>query len=270
MKTTLFFSLLIITFTCYSQKAILGIIHDSKTGLPLQYVNVGFIDKGIGTISKIDGSFLLKVNSDLLSSDSLLVSMIGYKNQKYSTENLFKDTLKIFLESDTISLKEIIIKPKNIRNIGSISTSKKMGIYWGSHSSLGGEVGTLIKIKENHSKINGFKLHVITNNWDSVKYRIHVYSIKDGMPYADHLKQNIFIIIKESTGIVSFDLSDSNIIVDSDVILSLELLETFGKKDGLIRISAGLTGKVYSRYASQDKWTKNKGVHLGIETQILY
>lgn len=59
-------------------------------------------------------------------------------------------------------------------------------------------------------------------------------------------------------------------IVDSHVILSLELLETFGKKDGLIRISAGLTGKVYSRYASQDKWTKNKGVHLGIETQISY
>jgi len=270
MRIALFFSLLIITFTCYSQKAILGIIHESKTGQPVQYVNVGFINKGIGTISKIDGSFLLEINTDLLSSDSLLVSMIGYKRQKYSIENLFKDTLKIFLESDPISIKEVVIKPKTKRQIGSLSTSKRMGIYWGSHSSLGGEVGRLIKINKNHSKIDRFKLHVITNNWDSVKYRIHVYSIKDGKPHEDHVKQNIYFVIKNTTGIVSFDFSDYNIIVDRDVILSLELLETYGKKKGLIRISAGLTGKTYSRYVSQDKWTINKGVHLGIETQVSY
>ncbi|HEX2922255.1 MAG TPA: carboxypeptidase-like regulatory domain-containing protein [Bacteroidales bacterium] len=270
MKIALTFTLLIISITSYSQKIILGTIDNRQTGLPLQYVNVGFIDRGIGTVSKIDGTFLLKVNSDLSSIDSLLVSMIGYKSQKYSIDNLFSDTLKILLEPETFSLKEIIIKPKNIKNIGSISTSKKLGIYWGSQSSLGGEVGIPLKIKEKSSKINGFKLHVITNNWDSIKYRLHVYSIKDGLPCEDYLKQNRFISIKDSTGIVSFDLSDFNIIVDSDVILSLELLETFGNEDGLIRISAGLTGNVFSRYASQDKWTKNKGVHLGMETQISY
>ncbi len=54
-----------------------GQIFDAKTKESIPFVNIGVINKGIGTISDENGIFLLRLD-DKYNDDSLKISMVGY------------------------------------------------------------------------------------------------------------------------------------------------------------------------------------------------
>ncbi|MHC1703031.1 MAG: carboxypeptidase-like regulatory domain-containing protein [Tenuifilaceae bacterium] len=96
-----------------------GQVLDKQTSNPLSYVTVGIIENNIGTVSNFDGFFSLKIPSSFVNS-TIIVSHLGYKSQKIPAELLLSQKVDIFLETDYISLQEVII-----HNIDPLSVVKK-------------------------------------------------------------------------------------------------------------------------------------------------
>ena len=111
----------LLTITCLivgnllAQNNFEGIIADIKTKEPLPFVNIGIINKNIGTVSKSDGFFSIPLkNSE--KKDMIRFSMIGYKSlsqsiNSFSNEYYIGDT--ILLEPEDFALPEIVLTDKN-------------------------------------------------------------------------------------------------------------------------------------------------------------
>ena len=102
------------SFFSFSQQIITidAIVLNEATKTPIEYVNIGFIRKGIGTVSNNNGAFLLEYNEDFVTAkDILQFSVLGYETLKIEAGNLFnllENSNKIYLKPAPINLSEVI------------------------------------------------------------------------------------------------------------------------------------------------------------------
>ena len=90
-------------------KKIKGRIVNEKNRKALSYASIGIRGRTIGTISNIEGEFLLNIQSDNFN-DTLVFSFIGFKNTEIPISQITTDKLKIELRKDFISLQEVVIR----------------------------------------------------------------------------------------------------------------------------------------------------------------
>lgn len=238
-----------------AQGVVQGTINDAKTELPISYVNMGVLQTGRGTVSDKNGFFKLKIDS---TSDTLMVSAIGYDTKKIIIEDVLK-TNKIFLTPKVYELGGITVKAKMRKGKDKIFGSKpkrhggSIGFVKGEQ---GDEIGALIKInKPTYLKSAHFMIYEIAG--DSMLYRVNIYDFSKGKTGENLLKQNVFLHKKQKTGTVSVDLSKLNLIVKDDILLALEFIKVdshtrFGvlfKYYGYLHKS----GNVYMRYTTNSK-----------------
>jgi len=110
----LFVTLLILVMPIFcfaqNQRIIEGKIINKNTNEPLAYANV-YSDNGNGTISNIDGLFSLQTDS----LDKMVnISFIGYETITFPI-NEIPNVIK--LQSSSIELSEIIIRPVNVKEL---------------------------------------------------------------------------------------------------------------------------------------------------------
>lgn len=106
MKRTLFTLLLsavLPSAALFAQKNIFGYVYDKETGLPVAEASVLSFDKRVGARTDLSGRFKIASRS---AYDSLLVTSISYKDQKFSVKG---DTLNIFLQQEISNLREVVI-----------------------------------------------------------------------------------------------------------------------------------------------------------------
>ena len=89
--------------------AVRGRILDAQTGKPLAYVNVGIPERGIGTATNDDGSFLLKVPAKY-SNSTLQASFIGYETFRRPV-NTINEVLRIELRPVAEKLRTVTVTP---------------------------------------------------------------------------------------------------------------------------------------------------------------
>jgi len=92
-----------------SYKKIKGRIINKNNKKALAYASVGLRGKAIGTISNVDGEFLLNLQAKHFN-DTLVISFIGFKNAEIPLSQLTNLELEIELDEDYISLQEIVIR----------------------------------------------------------------------------------------------------------------------------------------------------------------
>lgn len=95
-----------------SQNAIVitGKIVDTNTGLPIEFANVYLNSAAQGTVSNNEGNFLFKIDHSI-STDSLVISNIGYRTIKLSINDLKRSSTELFrLIPLTYTLSEVTIK----------------------------------------------------------------------------------------------------------------------------------------------------------------
>ncbi|RLD91677.1 MAG: hypothetical protein DRJ09_00270 [Bacteroidetes bacterium] len=85
-----------------------GYVIDDKSGKPLPFVNIFFLNTTVGTTSGLDGKFKIKNRKHY---DTLVFSMMGYHPSKVFTKPGKKYHLIIRLKEDTQILDEVVIKP---------------------------------------------------------------------------------------------------------------------------------------------------------------
>ena len=91
-------------------QVISGKVLDASSGKPLEYVSLGVIDTPIGIVTNEKGEFSIDVKGQS-SKAQVRVSMIGYKAQTFSIENLATKENILKLETEPIQLGEVTVKP---------------------------------------------------------------------------------------------------------------------------------------------------------------
>lgn len=105
----LFFTLFLLFVALFSYGIrVSGIVIDSQTNEPIPFVNIWFANTNIGTISDVDGKFMLRVDT----CTTIQFSSVGYIPQSRKLDLGSIDYVwEVRMESDVQTLSEINIKP---------------------------------------------------------------------------------------------------------------------------------------------------------------
>lgn len=235
-----------------------GVVRDRKSNLPLPYVNIGILNKDVGTTTNSKGQFelpLLESNAN----DTLQVSMVGYEPVVIHLKGVFekqKSVSNILLRERTEELKEIIVIDRKLTTkiLGNKTDSKFFGGKFAS-GDLGSEIVIRIRLKDTPTHLDTFSFNISYNEGDTATFRVNIYDIEGGRPGKNVLTDNIIIKINGETGQIDVDLSKYYITVMDDFFIGLEWVE--GKSNSGIVFSSGFANKgTYYRKASQGRWKK--------------
>ena len=268
----------LLTITCLivgnllAQNNFEGIIADIKTKEPLPFVNIGIINKNIGTVSKSDGFFSIPLkNSE--KKDMIRFSMIGYKSlsqsiNSFSNEYYIGDT--ILLEPEDFALPEIVLTDKNwkYKTLGCKTKAKHISAGF-SNNELGNEVGVIIPISNSPTVLESFNFQINQNIYDPITFRVNIYSLRNGLPDKSLLTENIIIQTKIKSGQIKIDLKKYNIWVEDDFYIGIEMIEDL-KSSGFFFSAKPLNGPIITRYTSQGEWNKVKGLGIGFNVEVKY
>ena len=126
--TLLFF--LCSNFYVIAQDQFNGIVKDRDTGQEMPYVNVGVVNKRVGTVSKENGKFSLLIDFKKISKlDTLQISSVGYKTIKKSVGELNLMNTKyetILMTKDVFELDEVVLTADSQK-----ISQRKVGYYIG-------------------------------------------------------------------------------------------------------------------------------------------
>lgn len=244
------------------QISVKGTIIELSTGKPVDFANIGVVDRAKGTVSDFDGTFKFELDeNEINQKDILQISRIGYKTLKFSTQvflEMLKTNQAIGLEPVPYELEGVTVKSSDAdkRNVGYQSRSKRLFGFWNDSLALGGEHASKILLRRGPLKLEDVSFNIIANISDSLLVRVNVYEFENGLPGKNISNGNILYTIRQRQGTIAIDLSPYNIVVDSHFVISLELLKIYGGRVG-IGISAFDDGsRSYTRLLSQDRWKR--------------
>ncbi|RZT00233.1 carboxypeptidase-like regulatory domain-containing protein [Aquimarina brevivitae] len=280
MKTN-FYLVLFILFSTISIQAqyvvtIDAVVLDTDTDQPIPYVNVGFVDQAIGTVSDQNGKVVLEFDENAVGQDATLqISMLGYETLKIKLQDLYARlarTNKIYMRPTITQLEEATLVAAKRRKL---MLNKPRGFYnfigyWKDKKGLGGEIATLIKVRHDDVKLRELNFVVNENESDSLLVRVNVYEEKHNKPGDKLVTENIYHTIKaKHHAQETIDLSPYNIVVQDDFIISIELVEVYGDYIGF-SVQGTNRGKAYLRDVSQDSWKKftNTGMAFTVEASV--
>lgn len=93
-----------------------GKVSDANNGEPLRYAHVGISERGIGTTTGMDGSFVLKVPNYFRQS-TLIVSYVGYNDYRRAIQTV-KSPITIRMKASPTDLTEVVVMSESsIENI---------------------------------------------------------------------------------------------------------------------------------------------------------
>lgn len=244
----------------------------SDSGLALGYVNIGIVGTPIGTVSDSIGNYKLFVdNVKELLNDSLVFSSIGYETRIiFLKREQDLGSLNVELKSVVENLEEVVISKNNKKSfsIGKSKTNTKSTVNFAiskaKNQNLGSEIGKKFKISSRKDvHLTNFEFYISYNDFDNVKFRINIYSLKKGIPNKILNTENIIIdVTDKKTGWIEVDLYDYNIITKNNVAVCVEWIEHSkkGRKLSLPMIIPSLGSIHFYKFGSQSKWKKYKAL----------
>lgn len=276
---TILFVLFISIFSYGNTITISGKVSNKKQQA-LQYVSIGIINKTIGTISNENGNFILRINKDQLeSNDSLRFSMIGYNSKSLLiTEIPNTQTLIVTLSEKIETIPEAVITSKKLKVKEQGTThclfplAVQLAISEYPDQNLGSEIGRSFDINHKNTILENLKFYIYANNYDTVTFRINVYSVKNRRPYKNILLKNIFTEVSgRKTQWITVDLKPYNIHVDKDIIVSLEWVAKSEKGNTLVfPLARPSIATHYYKYGSQNKWKRFNAMSSLIQLTLKY
>lgn len=187
-----------------AQVRIQGSIIDYVNEKPVAFATIGVKGRAIGTVADSAGMFDLQFSPDSAGADHpLIISCVGYKAFERNYNELLNNPAVIKLAPVSVNLNQVNVKPvkfktKTFGRTGSSALMSTKMISEHNHTSdeLGKEIGTVIDIDKN-CRLNTFNLHVIFNHFKNIKFRLHIYSVKEGLPDTLIIKDDILFDVGE-------------------------------------------------------------------------
>jgi hypothetical protein len=219
-----------------------GVVVSSATGKPVEYVNIGVVGKGIGTVANHLGQFQLDIPHEM-DNDTLLFSCIGYAPYAIRVaEYRYLDLQSVALNEHTYELNEVVVRPRSYR-------PKRLGVFTRTRAAqagfddnlLGYECGVPMRIKKS-AILDSLHINFSSCTYDSIFYRVNIYRINKNVVLNSILNEPIYLVrsnedIKRT---VTLDLTTLNLVVDGDILVTVEHIRNHGK--GHLYFSTSLRG----------------------------
>ena len=247
-----------------------GLIIDSDTKEPVEFVNIGILNKNKGTISNLKGEFNLTIPKRF-ETDSITISHINYYSVKILATNFKNRT--VFLEPKTTELSEVVLsnKKRKIRKIGVKSYSRLLSMRVISENNDIIEAAQRINIPNEEIKVKAVNFAI--RKWsevDGVKVRINFYENVNDAPQKKIVFKNIVAEIpsQKNSDWIHIDLNKKDIYISQDFFVGIEFIPNF-ENPTIVDLGAILTkGKGYKRENSLGSWTKlNGGASINVEIE---
>ena len=254
-KIILVYFVLFVQLTANGQ-IIKGKITDENQN-PLAYTNIGIVGLNRGTVSNNKGIYEIDISG--IENDKIMrISSVGYESVQYKIGDLIAHqttTLNIELKKKVFLLSEVVVNSKKVEII--FLGSKKKGKFewqW-SEAIQGAEIGALFKT-DYPVVLERFNFFVKKNFCDSIYYRIRIYDGSNEFPTELINNEDIRFMSSLKSGWESVDLSDFNIKVNSNFIITLETLDSWTtKKKRMAYLSVRKEyGPSYSKNSSMAAW----------------
>ncbi len=277
-----FFSILIFLLSnpLQAQLAYLGRVVDADTGKPIPFVNIGVVNRGIGTVSNEKGDFLLQFRrEDVQSGDILRVSSLGYVPSEVPLSRLKQSTKEFIfrLQPTAIGLDEVVVSTAELfevaEEVGYPNLAGQGIGYWKDSVALGGELGSRIRVDKGLRRLNALFFQIMDNPSDSIQLRVNIYDVNKKKalpgPNLNTSGRSILYTLRYGEIFTLIDLKPYDIWVRDDFIVTLELLGVYGTdKVGLSLPAARKSaGRSFRRYASQDVWERIDEAVVGYTLQ---
>jgi hypothetical protein len=129
------FILVFFSLSSQAQTTVKGRVLDTNTNEPLPFINIFFKGTQVGVTTDFDGHYLITTDKP---TDSLVFNFLGYLSKSVKIQKGISQELDVKLEANTITLKEIIIKPgenpahriiKNVIESKNINDIEKLDAY---------------------------------------------------------------------------------------------------------------------------------------------
>lgn len=254
---------------------ILGMVLDRKGNRPLPYVNIGVLNKEVGTVSDEAGKFRLTLN-DEFENDTIRISSIGYKPIEILVNTVKKkeQPVRIELSEEISALEEVVITAKAFRkkNLGNKTESKFLSTGF-SYDQLGAEMGVKINVRKRPTFVDAFNFNISHNRLSAKSvFRINFYTVENNRPKENIMTKNILVPIEpKQTGKITVDLAPYDLVLSDDVIVSLEWVDTEGdnNKGEAIFFSLGMfnSGTLLKK-SSQAKFKKYSSMGVGFNIDV--
>jgi len=259
-------------------QTVTGKIIDLDSKSPIEYVNIGVVGKNRGTVSDKNGSFSLEL-PETLNLDTLRISTVGYQPASFKVEDLKRASNEstggviVELIKNIHVLSEVVVAPSleiEEKEVGNKGKLGRVSLESLKDTSLGSEIGTVIKVRKKKTFIKDVNIVIKSSTYqDSILFRVNVYAMENNVPGENILREPIFVSVKMKKGTLTIDLSEYNISVDGDFLITLEWIQEMGARS--IDFGAGLSGTSFVRTASQGEWDKfPMGIAFGIFVTLLY
>ncbi|MBT8320866.1 MAG: carboxypeptidase-like regulatory domain-containing protein [Eudoraea sp.] len=268
MIRKLFVFLFILAYSVvHAQLAYEGEVLDAVTGKPIPFVNIGIVDRGIGTISDENGEFLLEFRRrEVEQGDIVRMSSLGYLSHEIPVSLLKEDVIKLIirLKPKLVSLDEVVLTNKKYVEIEDEVGYRNLPLkgigYWKDSVALGGELASAIRVRKGLRRLNTLYFNVLNNPSDSVRLRINIYEPAEKWrkpgKNLNESGRNIIHVLRADEGLSVIDLKPYDIWVTDDFIVSLELLGVYGTDNISLSLPAAKvnSSRSFRRYASQGSW----------------
>jgi hypothetical protein len=257
-----------------------GEVIDQKTCQPVPFANIGIAGKNVGTVSDEKGEFQIMLEP-VYDQDSIYITCIGYEKKCCLVRTLkenktSRDRLNIKLSPRTYMLDMVTIQPSNAKMYILGNFCEAGSTYGNSFYSddLGAEMGVVLNLprKVKKAQLRNFRFYVGKCTFSSFPVRMNVYSLKDGKPFENILKEPVSIEIT-GPGEYMIDLDKYNIVIHKDVFISLEYYQTIRKQDGELVFCAvhnrkQNSGNSFYRMTSQGNWQREMFDSVGFSVEV--
>jgi hypothetical protein len=235
LRTFVFlFFLDLLSFTIQSQDlTLMGIVIDSKTRQPIPYANIGLMNRNVGTLSDIDGTFELVIPQEF-RNDSVFFSSIGYKRKSLLASAGRKESVS--MDPAPMVLSEVVIKAK-------INKRARLGWMGGKDGVLpfdtiqgGGAVALLVEAPTVPVYADKLQVRLMYNSKDTLKFRLHVYAFDsvNQVPGKELLSKEIMLSEQKRFGWLRFDLVEYDIrIMEKKFLVGFEWIDDRATRDAM-------------------------------------
>ena len=226
MKTKLLiFAALLLSGYLHAQK-IVGKTLDTATGKPLSFVHIGVEQQDRGTISTDLGIFRLEV-AGLSPNDSVRFSTIGYET-RYLTLNELQARSEVQLTPTTYGLNQFTLAVPTSTERLTLGANKPSKMTTGESGTTdfgrGWEWGLKIPYPDRPYYLETINFHTRFNTIDSALFRIHVYSVRHGLPDRPLLTEAVYTTSRKKDKWISARLLEQALLIEEDIIVTYELV----------------------------------------------
>jgi len=220
MKSTILTLFLLLSGITYSQFAITidAVVLNGVSNEPVEFANIQFLNKNLGTVSDGNGKFILEFDDNLITDqDLLLITAIGYAPKRMTLEEVDKILEKqnvLFLNptSETLSKRVNAIRTNTI-------TSAYGDVYGTVVSEAGPIQGAIVKVKDSYKE-------TATN----VEGQYRIDASAGDVLQVSHLGMNSQEVLISEIGEVDITLISDGELLD-EVYLETTIETAYGEKN---------------------------------------